>query len=69
MNFFYLFALVNGGFGPWSAFTPCSTSCGDGTKHRVRRCNNPPPMYGGKDCVGITTHFEKCNIGACPGNK
>lgn len=39
-----------GGWGPWSEWTPCSSTCADGTKNRYRFCDSPPPRYGAKFC-------------------
>lgn len=39
-----------GGWGPWSDWTPCSTTCAGGTKNRYRVCDSPPPRYGAKFC-------------------
>lgn len=39
-----------GGWGPWSDWTPCSTTCAGGTRNRYRVCDSPPPRYGAKFC-------------------
>lgn len=39
-----------GGWGAWSDWTPCSTTCAGGTKNRYRVCDSPPPRYGAKFC-------------------
>ena len=51
---------VHGGF---SAFSPCSKTCGGGT--RIRTCNNPEPRNGGRGCAGNTQ--EPCHTQACHG--
>ena len=56
----FLVAPVHGGF---SAFSPCSKTCGGGT--RIRTCNNPEPRNGGRGCVGNTQ--ETCHTQACHG--
>ncbi|CAH1783542.1 unnamed protein product, partial [Owenia fusiformis] len=33
-----------GGWGEFSGYSPCSVSCGGGTKSRVRICTNPEPI-------------------------
>ncbi|XP_072764164.1 uncharacterized protein Gogo isoform X3 [Anoplolepis gracilipes] len=38
------------GWGPWSAWSPCSSSCVGGTRNRYRFCDTPPPKYGAKFC-------------------
>merc|ERR1719334_3060394 len=59
---------VNGGFGAWSAYGACSTTCGAGTKKRIRQCNNPAPAHGGADCVGPTYETAACKVKECPVN-
>ena len=59
--------LVDGGFTEWSAFGPCSTSCGPGIQVKSRSCTNPPPINNGSDCVGPREESRACNNGPCPG--
>ncbi|KAG8227171.1 hypothetical protein J437_LFUL008055, partial [Ladona fulva] len=47
----------HGGWTPWSAWSPCSQSCGLAVKTRRRICGNPAPANGGRVCVG-TDHNE-----------
>ncbi|KAH3833888.1 hypothetical protein DPMN_107204 [Dreissena polymorpha] len=42
----------DGGWSIWSASLPCSAHCGLGTSKRVRTCDAPTPMHGGKICFG-----------------
>ena len=60
--------LVHGNYSSWSTFSPCSSSCGSGTKTRTRFCNNPVPDYGGRDCSSLGPLFENemCNEKPCP---
>lgn len=58
---------VDGNWGMWSIFTPCTATCGGGTKSRVRICNNPTPEHGGVDCVGKASETQTCNDNKCPG--
>lgn len=53
--------------GGWSNFTdlPCSATCGIGVLVSRRTCDNPPPQFGGADCVGSATKFAKCDAGSC----
>ena len=60
---------VNGVFGKWSKYSICSASCGGGVQYRERKCNSPPPMYGGKDCNGPTRETRSCAESQCPGNR
>ena len=34
---------------------------------RARKCNNPPPSAGGKDCIGPREEAQECNTHPCPG--
>uniref|UniRef100_A0A182R148 CUB domain-containing protein n=1 Tax=Anopheles farauti TaxID=69004 RepID=A0A182R148_9DIPT len=40
----------SGGWGPWSNWTHCSTTCRGGIRNRYRFCDSPPPRYGAKFC-------------------
>lgn len=39
-----------GGWGSWSEWTPCSSTCSGGTRNRYRVCDSPPPRYGAMFC-------------------
>ncbi|XP_025033022.1 uncharacterized protein LOC103052886 [Python bivittatus] len=43
---------VDGAWSPWASWTPCPISCGLGVVRRSRRCNNPSPKHGGRNCSG-----------------
>ena len=62
--------LVNGGYGAWTSYGPCSKTCGAGTQTRSRPCNNPAPLNGGKNCssLGPAKESKPCNIEMCYGN-
>ena len=32
----------------------------------VRKCDNPPPRYGGSYCIGPRVQYRSCNIEMCP---
>ncbi|XP_031778094.1 uncharacterized protein LOC103315518 isoform X2 [Nasonia vitripennis] len=49
-----------GGWGAWSQWTPCSSSCAGGTRTRHRFCDAPAPRYGAKFCQGPTVESEAC---------
>ncbi|KAG5268744.1 hypothetical protein AALO_G00215970 [Alosa alosa] len=51
----------NGGWTPWTAWAPCSTSCGIGFQVRQRACSNPAPRHGGRVCVGQNREERYCN--------
>lgn len=59
---------INGGWGDWSEWTPCSKTCGKGYKSRKRLCNNPAPKYNGRDCEGENYEYEECKIKPCSNN-
>jgi len=61
--------VVNGNWGSWSGYGPCSKTCDCGVMKRSRVCNNPAPSGGGASCVGEATQAEPCNKGKpCPIN-
>ena len=47
--------------GPWSNWSVCSVSCGNGTKYRTRTCIT--------DCENGTIQYKECYMGCCPGNQ
>ena len=72
--------LVNGGWREDQEFSECSVTCGGGNKTKLKHCDDPAPLYGGKncpcdpkqpkekDCDGVTaTLEEQCNVHSCPG--
>ena len=60
--------LVDGGFGSWSSWGSCTTTCG-GVKTRTRPCDSPKPINGGEDCKDLGLSYDKktCRT-SCPGN-
>lgn len=60
---------VDGGYGEWTDFTPCSVSCGGGESVRYRNCDNPFPEHGGEECLRLGPARESlaCNTKQCPG--
>ncbi|XP_055634701.1 uncharacterized protein LOC129774771 isoform X2 [Toxorhynchites rutilus septentrionalis] len=50
----------SGGWGPWSNWTHCSTTCRGGLRNRYRFCDSPPPRYGAKFCEGPSVQTERC---------
>ncbi|KAL5012315.1 hypothetical protein ScPMuIL_010866 [Solemya velum] len=59
-------AIVNGGWGEWSDWGPCSVTCEGGTQSRTRMCNNPLPSGGGQSCTGERSQEQDCNPDTCP---
>ena len=62
-----LFTSGDGGWSPWTEWSKCSKSCGEGEKQRTRQCNNPVPNEFGKQCEGNATDVVTCFIEKCPG--
>lgn len=62
---------IDGGYGEWSGFSQCSVTCDGGRTRRTRKCDNPRPSYGGKDCsmLGPNEEIKTCNIDDCPGKR
>ena len=50
--------------GPWSNWSDCSATCGNGTRYRNRTCI-------GTDCENRfqTIEYKGCYMACCPGNK
>ncbi|XP_076010207.1 A disintegrin and metalloproteinase with thrombospondin motifs 13 isoform X2 [Genypterus blacodes] len=57
--------VVHGSWSSWSAFSPCSRTCGGGVTQRARQCNNPRPAFGGEDCEGGDIEAELCHPLPC----
>ena len=61
---------LDGNWGSWTPWTRCSQTCGISggtTLRRTRLCNQPPPMNGGKHCVGNDTETTRSCFTPCPG--
>nr|XP_058953113.1 coadhesin-like [Pocillopora verrucosa] len=56
---------VDGHWSPWSRYGRCSKSCGGGSQHRTRTCNDPPPANGGARCRGPSKQTRRCNSHPC----
>ncbi|XP_061448444.1 A disintegrin and metalloproteinase with thrombospondin motifs 8 [Rhineura floridana] len=59
---------VDGKWGPWSFWGPCSRTCGGGVHFSYRDCDNPVPKNGGKYCEGQRVKYESCHTEECPPN-
>ncbi|XP_021373389.1 SCO-spondin-like [Mizuhopecten yessoensis] len=57
---------VNGGWSKWLAWSHCTVTCERGYRLRYRKCDNPPPQFGGT-CFGKSRQFRKCDLGTCKG--
>ena len=60
-----IFDTVDGGFSDWDEWGPCTAECGGGDQTRSRRCDSPPPQFGGVDCVGELFECQQCNMEPC----
>ena len=49
----------------WSAWSPCSKTCGNGQKAKTRTVLRTA-SNGGKDCVGDNRITQQCQISQCP---
>ncbi|ELT92508.1 hypothetical protein CAPTEDRAFT_44848, partial [Capitella teleta] len=62
----------DGYWSSWQPWTPCSATCGDGVRRRIRSCIGP--LYGGRRCNGddyesllcSEEKCEHCNTHQCP---
>lgn len=61
----YSTAPVDGHWGRWSSWGACSATCGNGTKVRTRRCDDPIPANSGKPCTGDDKQQAACIIRRC----
>ena len=75
---FFLFFSVSaiGAWGPWSSLSPCSVTCGGGTRTRSRSCSKEDPSseHDGRDnsglqCRGLATECFTCNRNRICGKK
>ncbi|CAL4063966.1 unnamed protein product, partial [Meganyctiphanes norvegica] len=56
----------HGDWGPWSSWGPCSRTCGTGVSFRIRKCDDPPPLWGGRQCSGKREEWRICGTAECP---
>lgn len=52
---------AHGQWTEWAEWSSCSQSCGStAVRSRRRYCGNPPPRFGGRECVGTDSEEEYC---------
>ncbi|KAL3835867.1 hypothetical protein ACJMK2_021328, partial [Sinanodonta woodiana] len=52
---------THGQWTAWSEWSQCSQSCGStAVQWRQRYCSNPPPRFGGRECMGDHKEEEYC---------
>ncbi|ROT80008.1 putative hemicentin-1 isoform X7, partial [Penaeus vannamei] len=51
--------------GEWTAWSDCSTTCGQGLRQRTRLCDSPPPAAGGAHCQGDGLEVTPCSNPPC----
>ncbi|XP_013879264.1 SCO-spondin isoform X2 [Austrofundulus limnaeus] len=56
---------VDGAWTPWSVWSDCSVTCGQGTHVRTRACINPPPRNNGSLCSGAERETRYCQTPPC----
>ena len=62
---FLFFATADFGYGEWSPWSTCSSTCESGTHLRSRKCGMPDP--GDTFCLGASNQTAVCDAGPCPG--
>ena len=60
---------VDGRWGKWGEFGPCSRTCGGGAQLARRECDHPAPEHGGKFCQGLRVRYRSCNLEPCASRK
>ena len=58
--------IVDCKWAAWNEWTPCSVTCGAGTRSQERLIEQKS-ANGGKSCEGQPNKNEICNIKDCPG--
>ena len=61
-----IFYTDHGGWSEWGSWEPCSVTCGGGTTHKRRFCNNPLPDLDGRPCEGTDVVVDSCGHEQCP---
>ncbi|XP_036390580.1 A disintegrin and metalloproteinase with thrombospondin motifs 17-like [Megalops cyprinoides] len=56
---------MDGDWSAWSSWSACSRTCGTGVRFHQRKCDNPPPGFGGKLCLGGSVEHQACEAAPC----
>ncbi|XP_076085387.1 sushi, von Willebrand factor type A, EGF and pentraxin domain-containing protein 1-like [Mytilus galloprovincialis] len=56
---------LDGAWGEWNDWSPCSATCGDGIETSTRTCTSPPPEGEGSICQGEGAKTQSCNLMDC----
>lgn len=54
-----------GEWGCWSDWSPCSVSCGVGSRHRARKCLSMGTDLNGSGCEGSSVEYGECEQPLC----
>jgi len=54
--------LISAPWLDWDQWSPCTKTCGTGTRFRSRRCSSTNPF----DCCGVSHEVRNCNTEICP---
>ena len=60
-------AIVDGSWGRWSNWETQIVPCGLTSRSRLRHCDSPPNVFGGKPCAGDSIDVTAVLINYCPG--
>ncbi|WAR00087.1 HMCN1-like protein [Mya arenaria] len=60
-------APIHGGWSTWSDWNRCSADagCSIGYQMHFRLCDNPKPMFGGRNCEGFAAETRMCHMRPC----
>ncbi|XP_053236506.1 thrombospondin type-1 domain-containing protein 1 isoform X1 [Podarcis raffonei] len=58
-----------GSWGLWQAWSPCSVTCGDGTRERYRECPASFPFSIKQGCAGRQQETSLCSLEECSTTK
>ena len=55
----------HGGLSNWTEWSVSDAPCGVSNATRRRYCNNPTPMYRGRDCTGHLIEYKLVELPPC----